>query len=240
MQPVTYDAQCRKCHVLKLPEPFSDLGELSELPHSSIEKVRGVIRERLAKLPEHASADSTNAEQDMVVPHLPRPTVLTTDQEHSLAAQMDTIDHAIFGMEGKGACSHCHFIEPHNGEWQVHMTNPQLPADSSTVPEDKVGEMIPSRWMGEATFNHKSHRAIDCEQCHQARASSQTSDILMPSISVCQACHGNTTRSTAAQVRADCVLCHPYHMESTAKKFPGMPLDKLFSGTSVHSTSTAQ
>jgi predicted CXXCH cytochrome family protein len=89
-------------------------------------------------------------------------------------------------------------------------------------------EMVPSRWMRHARFNHGSHRAVDCIVCHDAPSSTQTTDILMPSISVCRTCHGDDARSAATRVSADCVLCHTYHGETHATEFHGVPLDQLF------------
>lgn len=237
MQPIVYEQQCRKCHPLKLVEPFSELGEL---PHSSVEEVRGVIRDRLAKTIEKTSQAPVESPQEPRLLRLPRSARLTADQERDLATKMDQAEHAIFGMEAKGACSRCHHIDEQNGEWHVHMINPELPVDESPAPRDSVVEMIPSRWMRHATFDHKSHRTIACGECHQAQASSQTSDILMPSISVCQTCHGGDAATSRPHVSADCVLCHTYHMESGTKESHGVSLEQLFPAAPAHSFDATQ
>jgi hypothetical protein len=233
MQPIAYEAQCRKCHPLKLAEPFNGLGDL---PHGSVENVRGVIRDRLAKQIEQTSQKPSDVVQDGGLLHLPQPASLTTAQEHDLAAQIQTADHAIFGVEAKGGCVHCHYIDAVQGEWHVHMTNPTLAIDKSAPPEMNVTEMIPSRWLRQATFDHKSHRAIECTECHKAVESSKTTDILLPSIAVCQTCHGNDAQTSGPHVSGNCILCHTYHNDIGAKQVNGVSLQQLFPNAQAHST----
>jgi predicted CXXCH cytochrome family protein len=251
MQPIVYEQQCRKCHALKLVEPFSALGEL---PHSKVEEVRGVIRERLAKQIEQDSSKSSDTRQDVRLPRLPRPARLNMEQERELATKMKQVDHelfdstskieqadhAIFGPEAKGACSKCHHVDDQKGEWRVRMTNPELPTDKLAASQDSAAEMIPSRWMRHAKFDHKSHRTINCSECHYAESSNQTSDILMPSISVCRTCHGSDASTSRPHVSADCVLCHAYHMENAAKESKGMSLEQLFRNSPAHTLDTTQ
>jgi hypothetical protein len=63
-----------------------------------------------------------------------------------------------------------------------------------------------SRWMPAARFHHERHRMLDCTECHNAKESSKTSDLLMPRLESCQKCHN---RSVGA--RSDCAECHIYH-----------------------------
>ena len=236
MQPINYERNCSRCHPLKIVDPFSKIGEL---PHSSVEEVRGVIRGRLARLMEQPSSKPADSGPETRLPRFPRPAKLSADQERDLAAELERADHAIFGMEAKGACSRCHYFVQQNGEWNVHTTNPNFPDEQSAATQDRVVEMVPSRWMRHATFNHKSHRTVECAECHQAKSSNQTSDILMPSISVCRTCHGDAARTSRPHVSADCVLCHTYHMEGGAHDFPGVPLEQLFSNPSAHPSNDA-
>ena len=53
--------------------------------------------------------------------------------------------------------------------------------------------IIPTAWLLRANFTHTQHRPpqIDCEKCHaEARGSSLTSDVLIPTKQACVECHG--------------------------------------------------
>jgi hypothetical protein len=70
------------------------------------------------------------------------------------------------------------------------------------------------RWFTHAEFDHDAHRSQSCIECHsQALNSVKTSDVLLPTIQSCVACHhppsGNDLGAGAA-----CVTCHKYHDRS--------------------------
>ena len=50
------------------------------------------------------------------------------------------------------------------------------------------------------------HKSVKCDDCHHATQSRLTSDVLMPGISDCVACH-----SPKGKVVAECITCHSYH-----------------------------
>ena len=68
---------------------------------------------------------------------------------------------------------------------------------------------IPVRWLPHSVFNHGVHRPIQCLECHKASTSTQTSDVLLPSVSVCRECH-----RAVQGARTGCVECHVYHDKS--------------------------
>jgi hypothetical protein len=103
---------------------------------------------------------------------------------------------------GTQTCSECHdFEEPRTqepSEWRIKPTN------------------VPEIWFPHASFSHSAHRAVDCDQCHgEARSSTSSDDVLMPSISDCRTCHAPAETHRGALVRGgarfDCVECHRYH-----------------------------
>jgi pSer/pThr/pTyr-binding forkhead associated (FHA) protein len=70
-----------------------------------------------------------------------------------------------------------------------------------------------SRWLKHAGFSHTAHSAIDCERCHEsARASTRTTDVLMPARKECTVCHG---AGGTAKGATSCRTCHDYHEHST-------------------------
>ena len=66
------------------------------------------------------------------------------------------------------------------------------------------------RWMPHAQFNHARHNSVSCESCHNALASRETSDVIMPAKANCVTCH-----SPAGKVVSDCTTCHFYHSPGT-------------------------
>ena len=62
------------------------------------------------------------------------------------------------------------------------------------------------RWLPRAQFNHAKHSALNCIQCHEAVASRDTADIILPAKTSCVTCH-----SAAGGVSDSCATCHTYH-----------------------------
>src|SRR5439155_22767189 len=86
------------------------------------------------------------------------------------------------------------------------------------------------RWMPQPRFDHSTHRPhpptpkpLDCNICHHAMQSRDTSDILMPAKASCVACH-----SPQGKVVAECITCHTYHAPpEVAARFPGTAQNSL-------------
>ncbi|MEX2091238.1 MAG: hypothetical protein WD971_01110 [Pirellulales bacterium] len=236
MQPVSYEQHCQECHPLRLTGKLSALGEV---PHGSVDEVYGFLRR--AKLTELNVARSQDAAavarpaspRDAVKTRLPTPGFLSKDEEAELMLEAD---HVVFGREAKGMCRHCHHVVERNGVWEILDQNPQTAGDEAAALVTTDVPMVPDRWFHHAQFDHKSHRAIACGECHRAAASSTTADILLPSIATCRSCHGS--EAVSGRVRADCVLCHTYH--DAEHDTGGVPLEKLFtvmqSQAALHAT----
>jgi pSer/pThr/pTyr-binding forkhead associated (FHA) protein len=74
--------------------------------------------------------------------------------------------------------------------------------------------ILPTRWIKHARFSHSEpHR--ECESCHaNARQSALTSDILLPRINACAACHA----PRGARPGSTCLTCHEYHERSKSSQ----------------------
>jgi hypothetical protein len=98
-------------------------------------------------------------------------------------------------------CEFCHALVP----------QPEaLPAVAPTA--------IPARWMPHARFDHGSHRPLACAECHRAAESTETTDVLLPSIKTCVQCHRGASSPTA---RSGCVECHVYHDKTADRDMNG-------------------
>jgi Cytochrome c7 and related cytochrome c len=208
------------------------LSGLGEAPHGSVDEVYGFLRRaKLAELnTSRASRSTTDAgppsARDAVKTRRPGQPVLSQQQESDL---LEAADQVVFGRQAERLCYHCHHIVARGETWEILSENPDVVGDQAAVTATGEPSMVPARWMLHAQFDHESHRAIACDECHAAANSSHTADILMPSIATCRACHGNGSATATGRVRADCVLCHGYHGE--APDSGGKPLDQLITLT---------
>lgn len=86
-------------------------------------------------------------------------------------------------------------------------------------------------WYPMAEFSHDGHRNMQCTDCHDAESSSLATDVLMPDIDSCRACHGGEDSSDRLQ--STCISCHRFHLDDTppmgsliAHDNPADPLDR--------------
>jgi hypothetical protein len=120
-------------------------------------------------------------------------------------ASAPTVDDQLAGVEkeifGAGGCGKCHTLsQPASG----------LPEVAPTA--------IPTRWLPRSVFDHGVHRTLSCPECHgRARTSTETADVLLPSISTCRTCH-----RASGGARTGCVECHLYH-DKTLERDPNGP-----------------
>jgi len=98
---------------------------------------------------------------------------------------------------------------------------------AGTVPE-VAPTSIPLRWLPHARFDHGIHRPVACAECHKAATSTETKDVLLPTVGTCRECHQQKVGA-----RTDCVECHRYH-DKTKERDPDGPfkIRELLSGTS--------
>jgi hypothetical protein len=207
--PINYDKHCASCHALNAPLIGDFAKELKDaaaqfaktpLPHREPAIVRAVLRDRLA---EFAQANHVVAGKSVSVPR-PLPWRPVTDEQWSWAKEQAKKTEEVLFMnrqwqknEQLGACSHCHIEKDRNAGLPVYYKTE-----------------IPPRWHQHSIFDHNSHRAMTCIDCHDKNAagikvadSQSTTDILLPTLKSCQECH--TGGSNGA--RNACVECHRYH-----------------------------
>lgn len=100
-----------------------------------------------------------------------------------------------------GACYGCHVVSP--------------PAANRL--DFKVAPVtLRDTFLPKAVFAHRPHDTAErqCEDCHEARTSKSSADVLVPNIASCQACHGG--EHAAANVQSGCVMCHGFHSNDAA------------------------
>ncbi len=116
----------------------------------------------------------------------------------------------LFGRSG--ACTDCHVVRQPDatGGWRV------------------VPARFTERYLTRGWFDHDAHRVTQCATCHAAKASTKSSDLLIPGIATCRQCHGGNV-ARPPKVASSCILCHSYHPVSGAppairRRIPNAPL----------------
>jgi hypothetical protein len=193
-QRVTFDQHCRACHSLQFDEHNPEL----TLPHGRAEHVRAFLRSLPVQYADLASKHgaATHAEvQSFVATNMVRLRDQFIDGTN-LERQVffTTFRKGPDGPAKFDGCAGCH---------EVRMSANDVPA--ITKPE------MPERWMPRAHFTHAKHATMECVKCHNATASADTADIIMPAKVSCAECH-----SAKGKVSSDCSACHSYHAPQRA------------------------
>lgn len=174
-EPIRFDAHCARCHSERLHPEIGDA-----VPH-------GVDP---ARLREWAMAAFVRAflEKPSLLDPPSRPNAAPgrapgapPDWTATLAARTDAALDALL-TPGRG-CLLCH----DGGKERI-------------VPPE-----IPSKWLPKARFDHKTHRAEACGNCHRAESNTEALAVDLPGVQSCHQCHHQGGAPAA------CATCHPYH-----------------------------
>ncbi len=223
MQPISFERHCQECHPLVFSQRLHRQG--GPLPHgiefqSVVRDARDRFRDDQQQFPAGGSGPQSDA------PRLP-----SKPSKSERASNLDAAEAAVGRRNAEGnvlrnvkqGCAYCHDFEPYPedavGEFEVRVIPPELP----------------SRWMPHSRFRHDRHHEYACVICHnpdhlqdngqlvmatnaasekeRTLHSTDTGDILMPSIGVCHKCHGTQSgpQRWPVEARSDCVECHYYH-----------------------------
>ncbi len=202
MQRISFAANCQPCHSLQFDPKNPEL----TLPHGNASGVRAFLRTlptQYAELAVKKGMTATREIQDFAAKQmaqlrgrvrsgeeLERQVFFTNDPYKPQLGNAPRSRAAFYG------CAFCHEVKPVSNATPL-VTKPTLV----------------DRWMPQARFDHSKHRTepatqkpLDCNYCHHAGQSRDTSDILMPVKANCVNCH-----SPQGRVVAECITCHKYH-----------------------------
>ncbi len=185
MAPATYARTCAACHELQFDKRLADA-----VPHDKPEVIHPFIVARLAAyIAAHPGDLRVARDPNRNVPEKAIPAdyrVLTPAQ---WIAERSAADEELLWRK---TCKQCHTLVAETG---------------AALPEIAPSN-ITARYMPHANFDHSQHGLDDCTACHPgAKTSQQSSDVLLPGIATCRACHHAGTE--AAESR--CFECHTYH-----------------------------
>lgn len=198
MQGISFAANCQACHSLQFDPKNPDL----TLPHGNATAVRGFLRSlptQYADLAVRKGITGPKQIQSFVTKQiaqlrerirsgeeLERQVFFATSPYQPRRDNLPVVRASFYG------CAFCHEVKPVANAAPV-ITKP----------------ILIDRWMAQARFDHAQHASVKCDDCHHARQSRQTSDILMPVKANCITCH-----SPKGKAVAECITCHNYHAPS--------------------------
>src|SRR5579885_2711388 len=188
-QPITFEGQCHSCHDLKFD---ADL-PWREVPHGDVAAVKNAVQDFYAHMALQGGVLDPDAPAIVRRPvGTPLPPAREGERRDALAWAAQRADAAMgIIFDEKRGCTYCHVTNRANGAFTV------------------APVFLRTRFLPQARFDHSKHAALDCAQCHDARHSENSADVLLPGIETCVACHGSERASIKTQ--STCTSCHLFH-----------------------------
>ncbi|HLJ96221.1 MAG TPA: cytochrome c3 family protein [Gemmataceae bacterium] len=208
MAPVRYERDCAECHPLAIritaTTNDSTVREAMEAfgrqpaPHLSPDLVSAVLRERLRRFAQQnpmIGKDEATSEPLRSFPGNRPRQIAPRDPSSWVDLQTAILQRLLF--DSPGGCRYCHLAK--------------AGSKPGTAPAEYESTNLPDSWFPYARFSHAKHGLMACGECHdQARTSTRTADVLMPTKQKCVECHWNQS-GVRNRARADCLECHQYH-----------------------------
>lgn len=224
MTAISYDSHCKSCHPVSVrlagtPTKDQQDKEIEAIAANFRAKpalhpakgqdssaTLGELRQRLEILAGNPAKEDTarSIYPDTFngIPEYRGKGIGTVSAQAWFKIQMESLTRQLYhplskdGKPSQAGCLYCHTADP-----------------KSPDPIPLLKSNIPQRWNQHALFRHQSHQHLDCQSCHKAQSSQNTSDILMPTIKQCMDCH----HTGSGGARADCSECHKYHPENASR-----------------------
>ena len=195
MLPIKMETQCSRCHSLR----YDESDPTSTVPHGDIE---GVYRTLIAHFSQQylegvlpvanrgRSAARRPGTQGGIMTRDEQLRARDWAEQASLSAARDLFE--------KRVCVDCHEVRKVQGQvsYQQWLVEPVR---------------LTQQWMPQANFDHASHKTSRCQDCHLgAEISKKSSDVLMPTLKECRACHAGP--KDTEKTPSDCLMCHQFHL----------------------------
>jgi hypothetical protein len=188
-KPIAMQSHCQRCHSLE----FEPLLSTREAPHGDVERIVAAI----AAFYESAALNNLPVDTAPAAPlersigtggaasPAERARALAWAQRKTRAVARDLIEVR--------ACPICHEVtRATDHAWKVEPV------------------FISQNWMPGARFEHASHAASPCSDCHKVDKSKRSEDVAMPDVASCRACHGGN-QSAPNKLTSTCLMCHEFH-----------------------------
>ena len=240
--PVNFEAHCMTCHPLRAPDGVADGKVITgfPVPHRAqpaelkllldgkyggrlvgqnppvaslpgpgdlLDKANAATKAAFSKDVERLTAD---AFRDFMLNATPVPPV--AERGKAVAPAPDEFRVRDKNLYGGYACGKCHYT--------TEASTGQGAAQIARLPQHTV-------WFAHATFNHVSHRGVECASCHPGTAKPkdppgrvvETEPLAIRGVDSCRGCHAPAGKMTFPDkpttpmggIRHDCTDCHRYH-----------------------------
>jgi hypothetical protein len=210
MTPPRFANACVGCHSLAFDKRFDD-----DVPHDKPEVVHAFLIKRYSDYIAAHPKKVLEARDVQRLPSRPVPTAATIRTPGMWVAEQVAAAEELLWRK---TCAQCHAVLTplKAARWETWdeetgittpMTKTEIAAAQRRLPT-VLASNIAELWLPHARFDHDAHRGFSCAGCHQnALKSTETSDILIPGIAVCQTCHA----PGAGRAESRCFECHTYH-----------------------------
>jgi hypothetical protein len=194
MLPISYENQCQACHPLTLDQIAVPHRWQPSALHAYLEDsfTARLVRGQAGLLDKKTVRPLPGKLPDMLTPTL----------REAIAGKVEFAEKDLY--VSKRLCAECHYFE---GKSVAEAIKRGVAPDLRVAPPN-----VPTVWLQHAKFNHRSHRAVQCADCHAAAATSEVhTDVLIPDRDVCVKCHAPVTSQATPGARFNCTECHMYH-----------------------------
>jgi predicted CXXCH cytochrome family protein len=186
---ITYKGQCQRCHALKFDAELP----WKEVPHGDDARAQAEVEGFYASIALRQGVPERSAPGiERRLPGDSSEPSREASGRRGWVRQKTTQALGIIFDEKRG-CYYCHVPDPARGQFRV------APVAMLT------------RFLTPARFDHAKHAPVECGNCHDARQSQSSSDVLVPGIGTCITCHGS--ESAAYKAQSTCTSCHVFHRQ---------------------------
>lgn len=209
--PITYKADCQSCHALKFDSSIGLPWPDATVPHGDDSGIVAAVWNYYA---------GKALQTGITPPPAPGVTRRAAGSPPAIASVPENVkawvakqaDAALRGviLDNKRGCAYCHFGTGPKGAFEIDKFLPSPMAPAATTQVRIVAPVLmETRFLPKARFDHAAHASVNCDDCHAARQSQSSSDVLVPGIANCTRCHGG--ENAALRTRSTCLTCHAFH-----------------------------
>ncbi len=194
MKPIDMENHCQACHALDFEK------NAPSLPHRRPEAVEITIRGYYSALAIRGGVKDPDA-PPAVRRRTGTPLPVTATNDVLAWVNKRTSKGVAFAFS-KARCGFCHEVRKDG-------------AGSAGGTKWRIKALVTDRWLVKGKFDHASHTAVTCTECHKTTMSDSSADVLLPPLASCRECHGGETAT--AKVPSTCIMCHDFHLSGQGR-----------------------
>jgi hypothetical protein len=217
MAPPKFANACAGCHLLTFDKRFEE-----GVPHDRPEVVRNYLKKKFSEYIAAHPADLREVQdpQRSLAGRASNAATRSVPPAQWVAERVAVSEELLWHK----TCVQCHSIstiplqDVKIARWDAANTHTSgsvvsgLSVSHPTAATSALPAIAPAnltqQWLPNSRFDHDAHRGFSCTGCHQkALESTETSDVLIPGIAVCQTCHA----PGPGYAESRCFECHTYH-----------------------------